>query len=321
MSNQTAPAARQSIPHLLEEPPISVYPSLAVIFGVNTAIVLQQLHFLLNVTKRAKSKYNYVDDCWWVYNTYKEWQEDYFPWLSPRTIQRCFLELETAGIVKSRQSVKHKSDRTKWYSIDYPKCIAYLTKHTQRAKMAQSNHDDNLASSNVQNRHDGYTENTPETTTENTAAPNGAGSSSPSPNGKKPETPKRKRKTNKQQWLERLEPVSSLVHILLGKLDEGYARGIFTAPAEYMTVAHLEKYVPGAEELREMGATPEKVGCVYDWIKPQYDAKKWPVGVKTIVEKYRTWEITTAAKPAAAPVQDAYSAWRAQTMADELGGI
>lgn len=155
---------------------------------------------------------------------------------------------------------------------------------------------------------------------ENTA-PNGAGSSSPSPNGKKPETPKRKRKTNKQQWLERLEPVSSLVHILLGKFDTGYANGIYETPAEFMTVVHLEKYIPYAEELHSMGATPDKVERMYDWIKPQYDTQKWPVGVKTIVEKYRAWETATAAKPAAAPVQDAYSAWRAQTMADELGGI
>lgn len=110
----------QRAPGLLDEPPMLVYPSLAVILGINKAVVFQQLHFLLNGQKTAKNKYNYVDGRWWVYNSYPEWQADFFPWLSVRTLKAIFNQLEDEQqIVISRQGVKHKSDRRKWYTINY----------------------------------------------------------------------------------------------------------------------------------------------------------------------------------------------------------
>ncbi|MBA3570820.1 MAG: hypothetical protein H0W34_02345 [Pyrinomonadaceae bacterium] len=104
---------------LMDEPPINFYPSLAVALGVNEAIIFQQLHFLLGVTEKAKNKYNLVEGRWWVYNSYKEWQANYFPWLHEGTIKRLFLVLEERGLVLSIQSVKNPSDRRKWYAIDY----------------------------------------------------------------------------------------------------------------------------------------------------------------------------------------------------------
>lgn len=112
MSNKT------NIPSLLDEPPIVLYPSLAKALGVNQAAVFQQLHYLLIATKIGKNKYNFVDNKWWVYNTYEEWME-YFTWLRPSTIKQCFLDLETLGIVVSQQGVKKPTDRRKWYTIDY----------------------------------------------------------------------------------------------------------------------------------------------------------------------------------------------------------
>lgn len=145
---------------LMQESPINVYPTLAIEFGINEAILLQQLHFLLSITKKAQNKYNYVNDEWWVYNSYSEWK-DYFPWLSESTIKRLFIKLEKAGVVKSMQSVKNPSDRRKWYTIKYD---------TLRAKMSPpivSNRDDEPSYQNdtmvVSNRDDGYSETTSET--------------------------------------------------------------------------------------------------------------------------------------------------------------
>lgn len=104
--------------HLLDEPPIMVYPSLAKAIGINQAIVLQQLHWLLNATERSKNKYNFVDGRWWVYNTYAEWQE-YFCWLSVPAIKTLFLQLERDGFILTQQGVKKATDRRKWYTIDY----------------------------------------------------------------------------------------------------------------------------------------------------------------------------------------------------------
>lgn len=107
-------------PGLLNEPPMLVYPSLAVVLGINKAVVFQQLHFLLNGQKTARNRYNLVDGHWWVYNSYPEWRADFFPWLSERTLKSIFNELEDEEqVVISRQGVKHKSDRRKWYTIDY----------------------------------------------------------------------------------------------------------------------------------------------------------------------------------------------------------
>lgn len=111
---------RPFAPGLLDEPPMLVYPSLAVVLGINKAVVFQQLHFLLNGQKTAKNKYNFVDECWWVYNSYPEWRDTFFPWLSERTLKSIFNELEKVEkVILSRQGVKNKSDRRKWYTIDY----------------------------------------------------------------------------------------------------------------------------------------------------------------------------------------------------------
>lgn len=115
---------RQYAAHLLDEPPMLVYPSLAVLLGINHAVVFQQLHFLINGQKTAKNKYNYVADKqgvmrWWVYNSYPDWRRDYFPWLTVAALKKIFPSLENDHLVLSMQGVKSKSDRRKWYTIDY----------------------------------------------------------------------------------------------------------------------------------------------------------------------------------------------------------
>lgn len=113
----------KSVPHLLEERPILVYPTLATLAGINKAVILQQLHFLLNSTKEAKSQSHFMDERWWVYNSYDEWHE-HFPWIAVGTIKRLFIELEEMGIVLSKQGVAPDGtldphDRRKWYAIAY----------------------------------------------------------------------------------------------------------------------------------------------------------------------------------------------------------
>jgi hypothetical protein len=104
---------------LIEDRPITVSPVLATALGINEAIILQQLHFLLTITEESKNRHNFIDGRWWVYNNYKEWKKEHFPWLHEGTIKRLFLTLEEWGLVDSMQSVKNPSDRKKWYSIDY----------------------------------------------------------------------------------------------------------------------------------------------------------------------------------------------------------
>lgn len=148
--------------HLIEEPPILVYPTLAKLLGVNKAIMLQQLHFLLGITEKAKSKYNFVDERWWVYNTYEQWRNDHFPWLSEITIRTLFNQLEEAGIVVSQQSVKNPSDRTKWYSINYVFWDEFISS-LMRLKSSDGSCDENHHMDRLKSS-DGYTETTTEST-------------------------------------------------------------------------------------------------------------------------------------------------------------
>ena len=103
---------------LINESPLTFQPSLASAIGLNEAIVLQQIHYWLS---NPKNKGYEQDGYKWVYNTYKEWQENNFPFWSENTVQRVFASLEEKGLVISIQPMKSKYDRTKYYRIDYPK--------------------------------------------------------------------------------------------------------------------------------------------------------------------------------------------------------
>ena len=74
---------------LIPDRPLQVLPSLAVLIGLNEAIVLQQIHYWLSNELNNKI----IDGKKWVYNTYEEWGRQ-FPFWSCRTIQRTMLSLE-----------------------------------------------------------------------------------------------------------------------------------------------------------------------------------------------------------------------------------
>lgn len=107
---------KQSSLKLIDEPAILVLPSLAVHIGFEDAVALQQLHFLLKISKNIR------DGRKWVYNSYPEWKK-HFPWWSERTIQRIFIRLVRSGIVIVGNYNKSKLDRTNWYSINYDHSI------------------------------------------------------------------------------------------------------------------------------------------------------------------------------------------------------
>jgi uncharacterized phage protein (TIGR02220 family) len=97
---------------LISEPPLQVLPSLAKSIGLNEAIFLQQLHYWL-----LKSTH-IIDGNKWVYNSVTQWQEQ-FPFWCQRTIKNIIYSLEKSGILVSGNFNKKKSDKTKWYRIDY----------------------------------------------------------------------------------------------------------------------------------------------------------------------------------------------------------
>lgn len=99
---------------LIDDQPLQVLPALAEAIGLNEALILQQIHWLL---ERSRNK---VEDKSWVYNTYEQWKSNHFRFFSLSTIRRAIDNLEKLGLLISTTKFnKMKVDKTKWYSIDY----------------------------------------------------------------------------------------------------------------------------------------------------------------------------------------------------------
>lgn len=108
---------------LLDEQPLVILPKLATAIGLNEAIVLQQIHYWLELFKKANDDRHFIDDRWWVYNTGSEWQEN-FPFWSESTVRRTLDKLreptDTRGALVITGNYNQKGyDQTLWYTIDY----------------------------------------------------------------------------------------------------------------------------------------------------------------------------------------------------------
>jgi len=112
--------ALPATPLLIDEEPLLVPPRLAAAIGLNAAIVLQQVRYWLGDKRRPKVR----DGRRWVYNTYPQWQAQ-FPFWSLATIRKTFRELEERGLLLASQRYNRApTDRTKWYTIDFPRLLA-----------------------------------------------------------------------------------------------------------------------------------------------------------------------------------------------------
>jgi hypothetical protein len=111
---------------LIPEHPIAFSPTLACVIGDRQAIAIQQIHYWLDINRKAKKlDTHFRDGRWWTYNTYAEW-EGSFPFWSRRTIRRMINELEEKGLLLSEQFGARKGDQTKWYTVDYDLLDFYL---------------------------------------------------------------------------------------------------------------------------------------------------------------------------------------------------
>lgn len=114
---------------IIEEPPLQVLPSLALAIGLNEAIFLQQLHYLLRQPRFGKR----IAEHQWIFNTVEEWQCQYFPFWSGRTIKRVLATLNRIGLIITCQPEGNVSRRN-YYRID----TEVLDKISEGAKMARS---------------------------------------------------------------------------------------------------------------------------------------------------------------------------------------
>lgn len=97
---------------LIDEPPLQIQAGLAVVLGLNEAIVVQQIHYWMPKATKI------VDDRPWVYNTVSGWKSQ-FPFWSENTIARTLKTLRESGILDAKELSDSRHDRTLYYSINY----------------------------------------------------------------------------------------------------------------------------------------------------------------------------------------------------------
>jgi len=101
---------------LIKDPnAIAFYPSVAERIGLNEAILLTKLEFLLNESTVEVEGYK------WIRKTYAEWRK-VLPMWSEDMFKRILLKLEKEGfIIATTDYNKVLFDNTKWYRINYDK--------------------------------------------------------------------------------------------------------------------------------------------------------------------------------------------------------
>jgi hypothetical protein len=95
---------------LMMERPLMVQPGLAAQIGLNEAIFLQQLAFLLDLENSGED----FDGEHWVYNTNEQWLR-IFPFWSERTLQRLMQELEQCLIIVTKTN---KSTNKRYFRLN-----------------------------------------------------------------------------------------------------------------------------------------------------------------------------------------------------------
>ena len=134
---------------LLDEVPLVVLPSLATAIGLEAAVVLQQLHFLIRIKLERHKEHPKESERdihagrIWVWNSYQKWQENYFSFLSVRSLQRIFLNLEKKRLIFAANYNEHNLNKTKWYSINYDHSLIKAITTTGTTASPKKNEKDN----------------------------------------------------------------------------------------------------------------------------------------------------------------------------------
>lgn len=114
---------------LLDETPLIVIPRLAQAVGLNEAIVLQQLHWLLQGEHNGKMIANQR----WIFNTVEQWRAQYFRFWSVRTIKTIFSNLSRMKLIETCQP-EGRISRRKYYRVN----VEEVTRISDRAKFVPS---------------------------------------------------------------------------------------------------------------------------------------------------------------------------------------
>lgn len=133
---------------LINEPPLQVLPSLAQEFGLNEALVLQQIHYWLKLPFSRQL----IDNHYWVRYSPEQWERQFAFW-DQKTLRRAIRSLENQGILSFRQA--EYPSNTIYYTIDYwllDKLTSITTSKLERLSIRPTYDHANLDAINLHNK-------------------------------------------------------------------------------------------------------------------------------------------------------------------------
>ena len=131
---------------LIDESPLIVLPSLAERIGLDEAIVLQQVHYLVGMSTKVENSHAYKGGFYWVFNSIEQWQSKYFRWWSIPTVKRIFQNLTKSCLLITETFSAGKGHRRLWYRVNHDlvatistiNACEFSTNQSDRIKMIRS---------------------------------------------------------------------------------------------------------------------------------------------------------------------------------------
>jgi hypothetical protein len=125
---------------IINEPPLQVIPTLARDIGLNEAIILQQVHYWLNL----QFSRCLIEEQYWVRYSLKQWGCQ-FPFWDKKTLRRAINNLEKLEVLVSL--VREDSSKAKYYAINYWR-LDQLTSPTKSQHASFSSNSDDSKGGN-----------------------------------------------------------------------------------------------------------------------------------------------------------------------------
>lgn len=88
--------------------------SIAKEYGINVAVILNELCFLIEQNK--ENNVNFYDGKYWVLSSIKDWS-NLLDYMTINTIRRTLKRMEKDGLIVTGNYNQSKYDRTKWYAL------------------------------------------------------------------------------------------------------------------------------------------------------------------------------------------------------------
>jgi hypothetical protein len=137
---------------LIDESPLMVLPSLAERIGLDEAIVLQQVHYLVGMSAKVENLHAYKDGYYWVFNSIDQWQSKYFRWWSTPTVKRIFQNLTKSYLLITETFGTGKGHKRLWYRVNHDLVAAisdinvcdFSTNQNDRIKLIRSKWTDQI---------------------------------------------------------------------------------------------------------------------------------------------------------------------------------